>query len=119
DRAGHKLAFLRIRVRGWTDAVKRVLHCQRRNLDHFEARRSIAKQPHGAGDVAAPPHEPVAARREAVNEFMEHAAEARKALEGPELEKLVQEEGRRLARCGPGPCEEGERGVERGAGAGL
>ena len=59
---------------------------------------SIAQQPQRARDVAARQHEPVAARRDAVDEFVQDAAQARETLERPELEELVEAETS-PARC--------------------
>ena len=70
---------------------------QRRHVDDFEARRAVAQQPQRAGRVAAGQHEAVAARRQAVDEVVQHAAQTRKAFERPELEELVEQERGRLA----------------------
>ena len=80
--------------------VERVLDRQRRHVDDFEARRAIAQQPQRARDVAAGQDEAVAARRQAVDEVVQHAAQAGKAFERAQLEELVEQERRRLAAAG-------------------
>ena len=62
-------------------------------------------------------HEAVAARGERADRVAEDRAQAREALEGAQLEELVEQEGRRSVAgraCGVQECE---RGVERLAGA--
>jgi hypothetical protein len=49
---------------------------------------------------------------------VQHAAQARKAFERPQLEELVEQKGRRLAGCGPRARKKSQRRIERGAGAG-
>ena len=78
-------------------------------MNHFEARRSIAQQPQRARRVAARQHEAVAAGAEAVDEVVQHAAQAREALEGAQLQELVEQERRRLAAARARPREEAER----------
>ena len=87
-------------------------------MNHLEPRRPIAQQPQRARDVAAREHEAVAARGQAVHELVEHATQPRKALEGPQLEELVEQERRRLAGPRPRAAEERQGGIEGRAGAG-
>ena len=89
---------------------------QRRHVDDLEPRRAVAQQPKRAGHVAAGQHEAVAAGRQAVDEVVQDAAKPREALERAHLEEFVEQHRDRLAAAGAGAAEEGERGVERGAG---
>ncbi len=91
---------------------------KRRHVNDFEARRAVAQQPQRARRVAAGQDEPVAAGRQAVDEVVQHPAQARKAFEGAELEELVEQERRRLAAAGARAVEERQRRVEGRARAG-
>src|SRR5439155_21317512 len=68
-----------------------------------------------ARHVAAREHESVAAGREAVDAVVQQGAPTGKALEGPQLEELVEEERGRLVGRRAGASEERERRVERRA----
>src|SRR5207247_6736515 len=70
-------------------------------------------------DVSAGEDEAVGARREAVDEIVEHAAEPGEALERAQLEELVEQERRHLAAAGPRARQERERRVKSGAGPGA
>jgi hypothetical protein len=91
---------------------QRLFRRERRHVDDLEPRRAIAQQTERARDVPAGQDESIAARGQAVDEFVEHAAQAGEALEGSELEELVEEKrGRRTARR-PRARQELHRGVE-------
>src|SRR5207244_2747880 len=57
--------------------------------------------------------EPVAARGQTLDELGEHPPKPREALEGPQLEELVEDEGGRLAGAGLRARQERKRRVER------
>ena len=88
-------------------------------MHDFELRRRVPEQPVRAGDVSRGEDEAVRARGERGDEVAQDAAKAREALERAELEDLVQQERRGAATRRARPLEEGERRVERLAGAGL
>src|SRR5262249_29495695 len=102
-----------------TKDVVRVFGGERRHWDDFEPRRAVAQQARGARDVAAGQHEPGPAGGQAVDQIVEHAAQAGEALERPQLEELVEQERRRLVGGGTTTAEERQRRVERGTGAGF
>jgi hypothetical protein len=92
---------------------------ERRDVDDLEACRRVAQQPVRARHVPAGEDEAIPARRQRADQVAQHRAQAGEALERAQLEELVeQERGRRRAGRARG-VEEGERRVERLAGAGL
>ena len=115
-RAGAAGVGARQGAAGQAEDVERVFRGDRRHVNHFKARRSIAQQPKRARRVAAGQDETVAAGAEAVHEVVEHPPQAREALEGPQLQELVEQERRVIAAARARPREEAERLIERGAG---
>ena len=64
-------------------------------MDHLEARRRVAQQPMRARDVARGQHEAIAALLQRLQQLALHVAQAREALERPQLEHFVEQERRR------------------------
>src|SRR5439155_7166751 len=116
--AGEIVGVARVARRGETEHLERILGRERRHRNHFEARGSIAQQPYRPRRVPARENDAVAARGEAIDQIVEHAAQAGKALERPQLEEFVEDERRRFAGPGLRAAEEGERRVEGGPRAG-
>ena len=92
---------------------------ERRDLDDLELRRRVAQQAMGPRGVAGREHEPVAARPQRPDEIAQHAAQAREALERPQLEELVEQERRGRVSGDAGRVEECQRCVEGRARAGV
>jgi len=81
-------------------------------VDDFESRRAAAQQPHRARDITAREDQAIAARRQGLDQLVEHAAQSGEALEGPQLEEFVEQERGRGGAGGARTREERESGVE-------
>src|SRR5207247_3588604 len=70
--------------------VERVLGAERRYRNDVEPRRVVAQQPQRPGRVAAGEDKTVRTRRQAVHQLVLYAAQTREALEGAQLQHLVE-----------------------------
>ncbi len=82
-------------------------------MHDFERLRLVAEEAKRARDVARREHEPIRRSGEPGDQIAQHMAQAGEVLEGPELERLVQQEGHRCARAAAGALEERDQRVER------
>ena len=90
---------------------------ERRDVDDLKLVRRVAEHAQRAGRVARGQHETVAVGGKRRDEVAQDGAQAGEALEGPQLQELVEEERRRRIARGTRGAEPGERGVERRPGS--
>ena len=71
--------------------------CSDVQVHHLETRRCVAQQPVRPRHVPRRQHEVVRAVRQGVDQLANDMTKARKALERPEFERFIEQEGARLA----------------------